>query len=106
MKYGWLGFFALLSLSSCGEPPTLAEEFPGDWQEPTPDVIVALAKKQIRGCGEFYQKVAASSSTEYMVACTRDRKIWVAYRVWPRIDEVLGPDHNAIWKLGGPPDPK
>lgn len=94
----------IISLASCGGPRTLAEEFPGEWQEPTSDVMVALAKQSIRGCGEFYQKSAAFATNEYVVACTRDGETWTVYRVWPRIDEVMGPDSSALWQLGGPPN--
>lgn len=90
-------------LASCSEPKSLAEEFPGDWQEPSAEVARTLVQNQVTGCGEFYQKPAANYSGEYMVACTRDGQTWTAWRVWTGSNDVLGPDSSAIWKLGGPP---
>jgi hypothetical protein len=95
-------FMTTLTLG-CGPPKSLAEEFPGEWQEPTGDVMRTLAQNGVKGCGEFYQKRAAEYSTEYMVACTRDGDTWTAWRVWTSSNDVLGPDPAAIWKLGGPP---
>lgn len=98
-----LALIALIMVCGCQEERTLAEQYPGHWQEPTGDVMRTLARNHVAGCGEFYQKPAAFAQAEYAVACTRDGKNWNVWLVWPVIDKVLGPDPMAIWKLGGPP---
>lgn len=98
-----IGLVTACILSACGPAPTLGESYAGPWQEPSPDVMVLLAKKDIRGCGEFYQKTSISNQGEYAVACTKDGRNWDGYLAWPRVDEVIGPDLTLVWKIGGPP---
>ena len=99
--------FALFSmLMACGKAPTLQESYSGPWGNPTTDVMTTLAKNNVRGCGEFYQKASTTSPGEYAVACTHNpagQLEWNVYLVWPAINEVTGPDPLAVWKLGDPP---
>ena len=65
----------------------------GSWQE---DFHVGIAKtlatNHIKGCGEFkYRESTKHPGGEYKVFCTADGKNWVAYLVWPKINEVMGP---------------
>lgn len=92
-----------LSLSACGPPPTYAEQYPGAWREPSTDVMRTLAKRGTRGCGEFYQKPHVSSRGEYVIACTRDGRIWRGYLVWTGSEQVLGPDDALVYQVGGAP---
>ncbi len=98
-------------LGSCGEPPSSDEQWSSNWQEPTGDVMRALAENSIRGCGEFYQKENIGYSGEYAVACNRmpdgsGQPAWVGYQVWPGISKVEGPDMAAVhMTFGGPPRP-
>jgi hypothetical protein len=104
---GWV--IAVLALSACSPPATNEEMWAGRWTEPTPDVMRALAAKDIRGCGEFYQKANTSSNGDYAVACSRmpdgsGRAAWVGYEVFVHSGEVLGPDLTAVYtQFGGPP---
>lgn len=92
-----------LALFGCAEPTPIGEEFSGNWRQPSSQVMGALAKARISGCGEFYQKPSTVDQNSYVVACTRDRKKWVGYMVWPNIDSVLGPDTTLVYQVGGPP---
>jgi hypothetical protein len=64
-------------------------------------ISVALAKNQIRDCGEYAYKRSSDGSAEYLVRCKSDRvyrkketgevtKI-LFYQVWPNINSVVGP---------------
>lgn len=64
--------------------------FPGPWIETyNIDIASTLAKKNITGCGDFHYRVAYNSTSEFLVACTRDGKTWLAYTVFPNIGTVL-----------------
>lgn len=52
----------LSSISGCSEPKKITEVYSGEWEEPSTDVILTLAKNQVRGCGEFYQKESKSTN--------------------------------------------
>ena len=111
-----VGVLVVLSalLFACGAPATDKEMWSKDWSEPTSDVMVALAKAHVQGCGEFYQKENAKFSGDFAVACNRmpdesGKPAWVGYEVWPSIDKIQGPDMTAVWMhFGGPPrsDPR
>lgn len=90
--------------------PTLEQQYSGEWQDPTSDVMITLGRNSIRGCGEFYQKESKTFRGEYAVVCTQmpdgsGRAQWVGYLVWPRINKVEGPDYLFVYKVGGPPRP-
>lgn len=102
-KLSSIVLLAALYVAGCEAPPEPAEEFSGNWREPTGEVMRTLASNGIEGCGEFYQKESTTSANTFAVACTRDQRIWKAYMVWPAIDEVMGPDDMFLVKLGGPP---
>ncbi len=77
---------------------TMAQMYPGGWHTDFHvGISRALAKNNIRGCGEFKYKPSAdnvswdTSVGEFLVRCTADGKRWVAYLVWAGIDDVMGP---------------
>ena len=104
----------LVALSACSPPPSNEEMWSGAWTEPTPEVMMVLAKDGLLGCGEFYQKANTSYHGEYAVACNRmpdgsGQPAWVGYQVWTGSEQVEGPDMTAVWaQFGGPPrdDPR
>jgi len=91
-------------LLSCGESPPAADQYPGNWETPTIDVIGVLARNEVRGCGEFYQQANVHFSGEYIVACRgRTERDWSLYQVWPRIDRVQRLELSVLLDVGGPP---
>src|SRR4051794_34627689 len=94
-------------VGSCHPGPTdYSKEYPGPWRDPTSDVIITLAHNGAHDCGEFYERLAASSSPgapDYLVACTPDGRQWFGYLVWPSIDKAMGPDPLLVYQAGGPP---
>ena len=92
---------AVAALAGCAPQP-LSEQFQGDWQGPTPDVMRILAKNGVLGCGEFYQK-PNSISSEVVVACTADGVRWTGHLVLMASEDVIGPDPTLVNQVGGPP---
>lgn len=71
---------------------TMAQRYPGAWASAANiDITKALAKNEIRGCGEFYYRAAAGSTNEFLVYCTRDSKTWTSYLVFTSSQKVMGP---------------
>jgi hypothetical protein len=69
-----------------------AEDYPGPWKDPSMEdpptytfraIATTLGTNDVRGCGSWYYRPRAYRPNEYLVYCTRDGKVWVAYRVWP-----------------------
>jgi hypothetical protein len=93
----------MLLVGACSEPVPIAEQYSGEWQQPTPNVIRALMHNGVTGCGEFYQKESTTHSSEFFVACPDDRGNWYSYLVWPNINSVQELGITAVWGIGGPP---
>ena len=100
----WVGLLGTLTLIlialGCQPPRPWGEEYPGPWLEDSSTanfraIVKALSVNNIRSCGEFHYRPSAYHADEYLVYCTRDGKIWVAYQVWPRIPQVTGPQPPA-----------
>jgi hypothetical protein len=99
-----LSLIFIIALSACNQDsayqpsshtPTLAERYPGPWHEEfNADIARALAAKSITGCGQFKFKASSQDSGEYVVYCTRDGESWVAYLVWTKVNEVIGPNQT------------
>ena len=75
---------------------TMAQRYPGGWHTDFHvEISRALAKNNIRGCGEFKYKPSTDNVNkdigEFLVRCTADGKTWVSYLVWAGIDNVMGP---------------
>jgi hypothetical protein len=85
---GLFGTLAVIVIAVGCDTRPRAEEYPGPWKEDsTTPTFRAIAKtlgtNDVRGCGSFYYRPRAYRPNEYLVYCTRDGKVWVAYRVWP-----------------------
>ena len=82
------------------------EDYPGPWKDPSVGdtssytfnaIVKTLMINDVRGCGFWYYRPRAYRPNEYLVYCTRDGKVWVAYRVWPYDwQAVKGPLQPAI----------
>jgi len=59
------------------------------------DIIIALAKKQITGCGEFKWELYPGEKSIYLVNCTKDGKNWTRYTVYGATGEVLPGDFRG-----------
>jgi hypothetical protein len=100
-----------LALGGCGPSPSDKQIWSGPWQEPTGDVIRALAAKNVQGCGDFFEKESATLHGDFAVACSElpdgsGRLYWTGYEVFTETGEVLGPDLSTVdTKFGGPPRP-
>lgn len=80
-----------LLLGSCSNEKqrqlTINEKYPGKWLAPNGqksiDIGYVLGLNNITGCGEYYYKWSedGSSSTTYLVACTRAGDNWSYYKV-------------------------
>jgi hypothetical protein len=82
----------VLLLGGCGDPVPFHEEFGGPWRsDPNSDIIRALAKASVAGCGEFHYKRSTQYDGYYFVYCTRDGERWTTYFVYGYSEEVLGP---------------
>ena len=84
----------ILVISSSGQSQniSLAERYPGPWQEDfNIGITKALASQQIRGCGEYKYRESSKNKGEYLIYCTSDGKRWVAYLVWVNIGKITGP---------------
>lgn len=98
----WKTAFAIiiltLSLVGCSkdEPASLAEEYPGEWQENSVSIARTLVKNNVRGCGYMFFKQRYDNSHQYLVYCSRDGKIWNAYIVWDVIEKVNGPYEQPV----------
>lgn len=85
-----IGFGAFLA--SCGPEPTLGERYPPPWRENVNiELIKALAKNRVRGCGEMWWRESSRNAGEYLVYCTSDGKSWTTWVVWINASKVLGP---------------
>lgn len=84
---------AVALLVACvGEaPPTLAEAYPGDWQQ-NDEVQISrtLAASNVFGCGQ-YEYRRGTTRDSFLVRCTGDGQRRILYRVWPDRLEVQGP---------------
>jgi len=83
---------ALLGLLMPFGPVLAQSDFPGKWKKGfQPDIARALAKHQIRGCGNFRYKQNGSNSDLFLVECSKDGKSWTAYHVNVADRKVDGP---------------
>lgn len=97
-----VGFSTLLS--GCGAPAAVEEQYDGVWSGPTTDVMGALIRNNVTGCGEFYQQENRQHSNEFIVACHLGDGDWALYQVWPRIDQVQRLSISESARIGGLPD--
>lgn len=73
-------------------PPGFDKSHPGAWKDvPNPDITATLEKSRTPGCGQYRYRQRAGGMPEYVVQCTKDKKNWVTFFVWPRSDTVKGP---------------
>ncbi|WP_455756515.1 hypothetical protein [Sulfurimonas sp.] len=80
----------LFLFSGCIE--SKEDKFEEEWHDKTNIKIGrSLTKNKNRDCGEFKYKKNLNYSSEYLVRCTRDGKVWKAYIVYSLIEEVEGP---------------
>lgn len=88
-----LAFFALVflfSLFSKDKKPRV--QYSPIWQdEVNPDIIRALIRNQITGCGQFKYKASLTTRGEYIVLCSPDGINLTGYLVWTPINKVMGP---------------
>lgn len=71
---------------------TLDQRYPGAWSDaPNVGIARALGKNSVNGCGEYYYRAAAGSTSEFLVYCTRNGTTWTSYLVWPLIEKIMGP---------------
>ena len=94
--------FTLLLTASCGNlndsigdtAPQKEISYPGPWRSDGDEfggIATTLMKNSIRGCGEFYYRLANgdTASGEALVYCTRDGKTWTHYLVFYRVGDVV-----------------
>lgn len=103
MKNQFFKIFTLaFLLTACGTQNDLPEEpyksqeisYPGPWLSDGNEfggIVNALMQNSIRGCGEFYYRVANGdgSTGEALVYCTRDGQSWTHYIVFYRVGKVV-----------------
>jgi hypothetical protein len=71
---------------------TLVERYPAPWREEFDvGITKTLISKGIRGCGQYKYRESSKDRNEYLVHCTGDGKLWVAYFVWSATERVMGP---------------
>lgn len=95
--------FAFIPLSSCGENNTssttneekerkFSERYTKEWSSSfNVGITRALAKNNIKGCGDYKYKRSIQNEGEYLVHCSVDGFNWTAYLVWVPIEKVMGP---------------
>ncbi|MFC1896572.1 hypothetical protein ACFL0Q_07950 [Thermodesulfobacteriota bacterium] len=87
-----LGVMSLCCFGSAIADLSISERYPGPWRHDfNSGISRALAKNNIRGCGEYKYRPSSTDDSEYLVRCTRDGINWSSYIVWVGIDEVMGP---------------
>lgn len=87
------GFSVAALLVACGgeAAPTLAEAYPGDWQQDDQvQISRTLAANNVFGCGRFEYRRGTTRDT-FLVRCTADGRRWTLYRIWPDRNQVQGP---------------
>jgi len=87
-------------IQGCGQPPeekTIDEMYPLPWVERiNVDIAKTLVANNIRGCGQYKERKAATSSSEFLISCTRDGKTWKYYLVFTASGDVTGPLSDKI----------
>lgn len=79
---------------------TNAEEYPGPWTAPTPEIYRAMYSAGFR-CGEGYAKTSAKTSGETLVYCFDHQRLsFVSYLVWLPSGRALGPDRDFPYTSG------
>ena len=76
--------------------------FAESWnEEMRVDITRTLIQHGVKGCSFYKHKesldTSGSYAGSYIVYCSRDKRRWEAYLVWPDFDMVMGPSK---------PDPK
>lgn len=83
-------------------PMTKAQEYPGPWVSPTPEVYRAMYAAGFR-CGEVYARSSVKSNGETLVYCfDHQRMSFTSYLVWLPSGRALGPDHDFPLTSGIP----
>lgn len=87
-----LSIMSAFILSLTAQAETVAERYPGPWEDEFNfEITKALTKNEIGSCGHFKYRASSMDKGEYLVYCTSDLENWTAYMVWPNIEKVLGP---------------
>lgn len=79
--------------AGAGALPTGFETiYPPPWKEETnAGITAALAKNNIKECGQARHRRRSGGADEYLVQCTKDGSKWDTYFVWPQTQAVKGP---------------
>ena len=93
-----LGVSLVVLLSGC----TKGVSYPGEWRLHGPafdQIATTLAQNRIRGCGEFYYKLANGEKDpgEALVYCTRNGRDWDSYLVFYKIGNVMSVAKEPDW---------
>jgi len=76
----------------CSVDSDIGKRYPGPWRDNMHvGISKTLVRNKIRGCGEYKYRASARDSGEYLVHCTADGKVWMAYLTWVPIQKVQGP---------------
>ena len=71
---------------------SVTNPYEADWQEGfNVGISRALAKNEIEFCGQYKYKRATQRRGEYLVYCSPDSQVWLAYLVWEFSEKVMGP---------------
>lgn len=85
-------FFVFITASTHAEKIPLSTRYPKPWRENfNLEITRSLSNKNIRGCGQYKFRESSKDKGEYLVYCSRDGRNWLAYIVWPNINNVMGP---------------
>jgi hypothetical protein len=92
-------------LAACSEERSSSAPYPGPWKDDANFRLVkTLVANKIGGCTELWYRQRAgedASHAEYLVYCTPDRKMWVAWHAWPSLNKVTGP-HDTYPDIAPP----
>lgn len=74
---------------------TLAETYPGPWQNfnPLPISQTLVKTGAAKYCGEYYHRESSFNTGEFLVYCKGSEMQWTAFLVWPSLGKVIGPNH-------------
>lgn len=92
MKLKLLVFCSATLASTMAVAESLSEIYPGPWRsDANQSIKKVLAAQGVEGCSKYRYRVAAKSTSEFLVYCYRGDTPMAAYMVWPNINKVLGP---------------
>jgi hypothetical protein len=67
------------------------EQFPGPWLEVTQEIRDVLTLHKVSACSQAMARQSSQDSSEYLLYCTRDEKLWTSWYVQPATQKVRGP---------------